>query len=103
MLLGLLQQKFHLVQSVAIVTSFCCVRAFLKKKCLPILPIGGWVSADGEGRRMFGASPERNTRGFFRRTEEPRGGVKAVLPVEARSTAAAASGIPSLHLHSRSR
>lgn len=100
MLLGLLQQKFHLVQSVAIVTSFCCARAFFKK-CLPILPIGGWVPADGEGQQMFGASPERNTRGFFRRTEEPRGGVKAVLPVEARS--AAASGIPSLHPHSRSR
>lgn len=32
MLLGLLQQRCHLVQSVAIVTSFCCISAFKKKK-----------------------------------------------------------------------
>lgn len=99
MLLGLLQQKFHLVQSVAIVTSFCGIRAL--KKCLPILPIGGWVSADRERLQMFGASPERNTTGYFRRTEEPHGGINALLPVEAGS--AAASGVPSLRLHSCSR
>lgn len=96
MLLGLLQQKFHLVQSVAIVTSFCGIRAL--KKCLPI---GGWVSADRESLQMFGASPERNTRGYFRRTEEPHGGINALLPVEAGS--AAASGVPSLRLHSCGR
>lgn len=63
MLLGPLQQKFHLVQSVAIVTSFCCVKQ--KNKSPPILSIGGWVSADGESLWMFEASPEKSTTGLL--------------------------------------
>lgn len=67
---------------------------------------GAGCQPTAKASRCLGASPERNTRGgFFRRTEEPRGGVKAVLPVEARSAAAAAaaSGTPGLRPHSRSR
>lgn len=58
----------------------------MEKRCLPIHPIGGWV---GLGPVLNGS-----LLGYFRRTEEPHGGINALLPVEAGSDAA--SGIPSL-------